>query len=169
MFFQNLFHHKNENRGIQVTVMSRSKIVAIKEQLPNNACVISINTPKEGYLSFSVPVLYLDFPDIEDNNGMSLFDANKVAHFVMQNVKNGFSHIYVHCDQGVSRSAGVAAAILRAYGKDESQILDSSDYCINSRCYELVLKAFYIPVTEKEIADAKQRSKCAYLQGWPMF
>lgn len=166
MFLQKLFHAKKET-GICVSVMSRAKIAAMIRSFPENACVISINTPGEGYLPFTVPVLYLDFPDIEDNSGISHWDAEKIAHFVMHNISNGNAHIFVHCDQGVTRSAGVAAAILRAYGKDESQILDCSDYCINSRCYEFVLKAFYIDVTSNEVLDAKQRSKLAYLKGWP--
>lgn len=149
-------------------VMSREKIEEVKEQLPKNACVISINTPEAGYLAFSNPVLYLDFSDTEGSNGMSPFDAKKVACFVMQNISDGREHIYVHCDQGVSRSAGVAAAILRAYGKDEGQILDCSDYCINARCYELVLNAFCVSITKEEVLEAKQRSRRAYMSDWPM-
>lgn len=169
MFFQKLFHPQNNKiDGIHVIVMSREKIEEIEPLLPKNACVISISTPQAGHLLFHVPVLYLDFPDTESDNGMTKLDADKVSDFVIANVRNGHSCIYVHCDQGISRSAGVAAAILRAYGKDEGQILDCSDYCINSRCYELVLKSFGIYLSKEEISEAKQRSRSSYMRSWPM-
>lgn len=47
--------------------------------------------------------------------------------------------IIVHCDAGISRSAGIAAAILKAKTGDDSQIFDSPRYSPNMRCYRLVL------------------------------
>lgn len=46
--------------------------------------------------------------------------------------------IIVHCDAGMSRSAGVAAAILEAVGGDSAQVFDSSYYQPNLHCYQLV-------------------------------
>lgn len=168
MFFGKLFHKKiNVLQGITVTVFSRPKMVEMAACLPKHSCVISINTPGNEHLHIPVPTLYREFADAEDETGMAMADADKVADFVKHQVEKGNYHIYVHCDQGISRSAGIAAAILRAYGKDEGQILDCSDYCINARCYEFVLKAFHVDVADDEIAEARQRSKCAYLNGWP--
>lgn len=169
MIFRKLFDPRKEEKDLTVDVMSRLHMEHIMGQLPKNSCVVSINTPGEPHLPIPVPVLYLDFPDTEDHAGMSATDADKVVCFIAKNVNCGNCNIYVHCDQGISRSAGVAAAILRAYGKKEDKILDCSDYCINSRCYEMMLKAFHIPVTAEEVADAKHKSKIAYMQSWPKF
>lgn len=169
MFFRKFFQKNTATNDLTVTVLSRSQISKIIANLPKESCVISINTPGEEHLPFLVPTLYLDFTDSEDKDGMTMIDANKVADFIKHNMENGHYCLYVHCDQGVSRSAGTAAAILRAYGKDEGQILDSSDYCINARCYEFVLNAFGIEVSEDDVLDAQQRSKCAYLKGWPTY
>lgn len=51
--------------------------------------------------------------------------------------------LIVHCDEGVSRSAGIAAAILRHYTGDDAQIFDNVfSYNPNMWCYFKVLKAF---------------------------
>ena len=47
--------------------------------------------------------------------------------------------IIVHCDAGMSRSAGVAAAIVKAAGGDPSGIFDSPYYDPNRYCYRLLL------------------------------
>ena len=47
--------------------------------------------------------------------------------------------VIVHCDAGISRSSGVAAAILKAKTGDDSQIFNSPKYRPNMRCYRIVL------------------------------
>lgn len=47
--------------------------------------------------------------------------------------------VIVHCDAGISRSSGVAAAILKASTGDDSQIFNSPKYRPNMRCYRIVL------------------------------
>ena len=48
--------------------------------------------------------------------------------------------VIVHCDAGMSRSAGVAAAIVEASGGDASEIFDSPYYDPNLHCYQLLLR-----------------------------
>ena len=48
----------------------------------------------------------------------------------------------VHCDAGISRSSGVAAAILKAKTGDDSQIFNNPKYRPNMRCYRIVLDEF---------------------------
>lgn len=47
--------------------------------------------------------------------------------------------VIVHCDAGISRSSGIAAAILKAKTGDDSQIFNSPKYRPNMRCYRTVL------------------------------
>ena len=47
--------------------------------------------------------------------------------------------VIVHCDAGMSRSAGVAAAIVEASGGDQSRIFDSPCYDPNLHCYRVLL------------------------------
>ena len=48
-------------------------------------------------------------------------DAKKIAGFV-DRYKNVL--LIIHCDEGVSRSAGIAAAVLRYYTGDDAAIFD---------------------------------------------
>ena len=49
--------------------------------------------------------------------------------------------ILIHCDAGISRSAGVAAAILEAWGGNPRTLFDSPWYEPNLHCYRVTLKA----------------------------
>ena len=169
-FFQALLKNKKSKRNeIQVQVLSRNEMICMAPEKIPYRCVISINTPGEEHLDIAAPVLYLDFYDTTDEKDISTEDAQKIAAFIKMNVKQGNTHIIVHCDQGVSRSAGVAAAILKAYGVDEDIILKSSHYNINPRCYEYVCKAFALPITPTQIVEAQSKSRSAYLSEWPTF
>lgn len=61
--------------------------------------------------------------------------------FVIKRLLNTFPNtdVIVHCDAGISRSSGIAAAILKAYTGDDSQIFNSPRYRPNMRCYRVVL------------------------------
>lgn len=61
--------------------------------------------------------------------------------FVIKRLLNKYPNvdIIVHCDAGISRSSGVAAAILKAKTGDDSQIFNSPKYRPNMRCYRIVL------------------------------
>ena len=65
-------------------------------------------------------------------------DAKRVADFVCD---HGDTKIIVHCDAGISRSAGVAAAILKYLTDDDSAIFDSHRYHPNMWCYRKTLNA----------------------------
>jgi predicted protein tyrosine phosphatase len=67
-------------------------------------------------------------------------DAKRIAGFV-ERYKDVL--LLIHCDEGVSRSAGIAAALLRHYTGDETAIFDDCfSYNPNMWCYFKVLKAF---------------------------
>lgn len=57
-------------------------------------------------------------------------------------VQKIFADFIVHCDAGISRSSGVAAAILKAKTGDDSQIFNNPKYRPNMRCYRIVLDEF---------------------------
>lgn len=134
-FFQTLPKNKKSKQNeIQVQVLSRNEMICMAPEKIPYKCVISINTPGEEHLNIAAPVLYLDFYDTTDEKDISTEDAQKIAAFIKMNVKQGNIHIIVHCDQGVSRSAGVAAAILKAYGIVLSEMLFSQEENINDLC-----------------------------------
>lgn len=69
---------------------------------------------------------------------MSDADANAIATFLTQNPG---LEIIVHCDAGISRSAGIAGAILKYLTGDDTQIFDNPYYHPNMWCYRKTLNA----------------------------
>lgn len=93
-------------------------------------------------------ILSLIFDDVEKEdtiNGkeycMSFDDGIKIAKFI-NNWYNKVDNIIVHCDGGISRSAGVAAAIMRVKEGDDWPIFDSTTKHPNITCYLRTLKGF---------------------------
>ena len=97
-------------------------------------------------------VLFLHFDDVEGNNEncMDTNDAKKIMQFVNAN-KDKVDGFIVHCDAGVSRSAGVAAAIMKYLINDDTQIFNNPRYCPNMHCYRMVLNAFFGEYDDDEI------------------
>jgi predicted protein tyrosine phosphatase len=109
------------------------------------SAVVSISTNMQKYHTavFSSPsnhihaVLRLCFDDVEGGPGcMQPEDASKIRQFVEANKDR---KIIVHCDAGISRSAGIAAALMKFYNGDDSMIFDSPRYRPNMLCYRLML------------------------------
>lgn len=75
--------------------------------------------------------------------------AVKIAKFVMRH-KDSVEQIIVHCDAGISRSAGVAAAIAKYLNGSDDDFFVRSPYTPNMTCYHKVLFALYIVETEAE-------------------
>lgn len=91
-------------------------------------------------------ILYLTFADMnyEDspNGCMQMEDANKIAEFVNK-WYDKVDTIIVNCDGGVSRSAGVCAAIMRVKEGDDWPVFDNRSKHPNMTCYLRTLKAFH--------------------------
>lgn len=86
-------------------------------------------------------ILYLFFDDEEIGpNAITEHDAKGIAKF-SQKWWDSIDQIVVHCDAGVSRSAGVAAAILKHFTDNDTQIFNDVRYCPNITCYRKVLNA----------------------------
>lgn len=141
-----------ENLVPEILVLSRQRAVKYsRKEHPEQSIVISITDCSRGFPSIHKgdsanirAILKLKFDDVtEDNNeytAISMKQANKIVEFI----KNypDIDRIIVHCEAGVSRSAGCAAAILKYLKNDDSQIFDDKYYKPNMTVYHKVLNAF---------------------------
>ena len=102
-------------------------------------------------------VCTLFFNDVEGNGTghMVREDADKIVEFVNTHL-NDVDEIIVHCGAGVSRSAGVCAALMLIINGDDSAIFNNGKYCPNMHCYRLVLES-YFGYYDKAAADEKLR------------
>ena len=87
-------------------------------------------------------VLYLSFEDVSEagEGAMTAEDAAKIRDFV-QRWQDKVSTVWVQCEMGVSRSAGIAAALMEYFGEDMTALFESETYCPNMLCYELTGEA----------------------------
>lgn len=127
---------------MEFVILNKSKAQRLSyTDYSSDKAIISISTPGDEKAEFDrnnktiKDILYLDFYDISYNSQeifkgyepMSDEDAVKIRDFVLK-CKDKVDTIWVHCDAGISRSAGVAAGILEALGEDNSYIFDSKMY-----------------------------------------
>ena len=104
--------------------------------------VIFSDNPNNGIRA----ILRLKFDDVEKNfarneNCITREDGEAIVNFVNKN-KNKVDKFIVHCEAGVSRSAGVCAAIMKAINGDDWDIFNNPRFCPNMTCYRTVLDAF---------------------------
>ena len=144
-------------------VMSRQNARSYSFNKDIDTCIIvSINDVADVKNQFDdndniKAVCSLFFDDVEGNekNCMTREDAEKIIDFVNQNL-NTVNEIIVHCGAGVSRSAGVCAALMLIVNGDDSEIFNNPRFCPNMHCYRLVLEA-YFGYYDRDAADEKIR------------
>lgn len=138
-----------------IKILGRAKAVKLSyTDFENTKAIISISDPFSEPAKFNKNnrtvknILYLSFYDIDEDTKsifkgfepMTYDDAIKIADFV-KNMKDKVESIWINCEVGVSRSAGVALAIAEYLNIDTTQILNSETYRPNKLCYELTKRA----------------------------
>ena len=144
---------------MEITAMSRAAAMRYCGQKHSvSAAIISISDPNMVYTTspYCTPenrvtdILPLSFCDADrpgkdvygnETDGSDLMsdeDARIVALFVQRHLDD---RIIVHCDAGISRSAGVAAAISKHFTGDDSEFFCSGQYRPNMWCYRKTLTA----------------------------
>ena len=125
--------------------------------------IISINDVNDVLNKFNnnpniKAVCSLRFNDVEGNRDghMVREDAEKIIEFVNNNI-NDVDEIIVHCGAGVSRSAGVCAALMLILTGDDSDIFNSSRFRPNMHCYRLVLESYFGYYNKEPIVEDKRR------------
>jgi predicted protein tyrosine phosphatase len=152
----NLFYTK----GPAVGVASRQDIeLLFDEDDFSDVVLISIRGTEEQPVKIKPSfrdVLSLQFDDVDGDDNlmadevpMSTEQADSIARFAAKHRTARL--ILCHCYQGVSRSAGMAAAILKWFGANESIILNHRVYLPNLYVYGLVSEALQELNTERQL------------------
>lgn len=132
-------YNKNKIEEYGMTPHSeKSAVISIRSCKTNSAFIVKNN------ISNIVDILFLEFndTDIEDNYGgcITKHDAEKIADFVYK-YKDSIDLLIVQCEAGVSRSAGVAAAISKHLFNDDNWAFEK--HRPNMLCYRKVLDNLY--------------------------
>lgn len=134
---------------MEVYICSRPEMeLYIKyHMLPENTAIVSFADTVEEFISFpiGVDVLCVPFYDVrpytvsKDHYDKVLPEAKKIAKYVDQKRKEG-KNLICQCDYGISRSAGLAAAILERWGANGISIFADYRYTPNQFVFTKVLK-----------------------------
>jgi len=149
---------------MKVVAVSRLFAVDMAKMIPFPHAIISITDPKQDLpefgpnanriavlgqrfydLDFTRKIVADDEPELRRIYGFGLFtdeQAKEIVTFV-RNHQNQIKLLLVHCDAGVSRSAGVAGAILKAITGSDEKIFKDPRYLPNMWVYRKVLNAWY--------------------------
>lgn len=143
----------SNRRDIEIVVLSRTKArkLFFGGHITGTACIAITDYYAQGRFSRSIypgKTLFLQFDDTDcDVPGcipISQKQAESIAAFVRRVQADESIHkLVVHCEAGVSRSAGVAAAVMKWWTGDDSTIFDNGWYKPNMLCYRMVLNALY--------------------------
>ena len=162
MFFWKAKKNIPEKHELTVTIKSRYEMHSYEKHLDNRCFALSIYTPGREPVQIPIPTLHVSIVDTETENGITKEDAQAMASFIIQNMREGRDHIIIQSDWGTSRSAGIAAAILKAGHEDNSWILDDGFYCINVRCYEYMCKALHVPVQNETLEYIRDKTNAEH-------
>lgn len=115
--------------------------------VPEQTVIISISDMYENANKFArnpnirgICKVFFDDVDAGTPNAITESDAHQICKF-MQNHPNA-KNIIVHCGAGISRSAGVAAALMKVFTGSDAAIFDNPKYCPNMTVYRTVMNAF---------------------------
>lgn len=90
-------------------------------------------------------ILSLSFDDVDISDNpkycMKSEDGDKIVEFLTE-WYDKIDTIIVHCDGGISRSAGVCAALMRVFEGDDYPIFDNQKKHPNMTCYLVTLRSF---------------------------
>jgi len=135
---------------MKFTIMnaSQAKKFSYKENIEPCA-IISITDAISIPVSFNpnkniVGILRLTFDDTDVASPYSITkrDAVNIIEFV-EKYKDITDNFIVHCEAGISRSAGVAAALSKIYNGSDCDIFDNPMYKPNMLVYNIVLGAVW--------------------------
>lgn len=146
---------------MQFEIMNRSKAKRYSYKTDIEPCVIvSITDVNSPYNSFAanpniLGVCHLKFEDVDfgEPDCITPEDGKKIIEFINAYVDK-VNKIVVHCEAGISRSAGVCAALMQIINGNDFEVFNNPRYCPNMSCYRTVLEAYYGSY-DKEAADEK--------------
>lgn len=149
---------------MKMMVMSRSDARRYSFKDIPKTIIISIASIDEDKNNFAdndniVDILYLFFDDVEKNepNHITVDDANKIIAFINK-YKDSNVELIVHCGAGVSRSAGVCAAIMKIVNGNDFPIFDNPRFCPNMTCYRTILETYFGAYDEEAAAANEQHN-----------
>ena len=127
--------------------------------------------PRWRYIEMFRHSLVMSYDDVTDLKDSCAFDAElaaRVADFVkMLESDPTVENLYSVCDGGQSRSAGIAAAIVRYLGGEDLGIWDNPHYKPNPLVYRLTCEALGMEVTDEDMTYLVEINEKRFDEAFP--
>ncbi len=138
----------------------------IAEEADLSECAAIVSSSYEAdrsRLNGFLKLLLLAFDDVGEggNNAFNADLANEVRIF-LDSLPDNTDTLFVCCDYGESRSAAMAAAIMRYKGADEMKVWRNPKYHPNVLVYGTLCEALGVPISHKEISEREEISRKAF-------
>lgn len=102
---------------------------------------------------FPCPIISARFDDLEwevPGRSLSIPEARRIAAFIRRYLDSKVETVYCACDEGISRSSAIAAAVCRYCGISDGAIWKSAHYHPNMLVFRMLLECMDIPVSQRE-------------------
>ena len=135
--------------------------------LPQERNAIIVCTGRENRYMNNYPgnKLMMGFLDVEDPRVSGAFQyihAEAIIRYINR-LPDEVTDLYVCCSKGQSRSAAVAAALLRMSGRSDDPVWLNPYYNPNTLVYYRLCREAGIPVTPLEVQTKRKQNEKAYL------
>lgn len=150
---------------MKIMVMNKKQIEDRKviKEISFKHIIISITDPYSSKANIPpnkncLGILKTQFYDLEKSlnidgeiiNPITKEQAQEIVNFINKYV-NKIDGIIVQCQAGISRSAGIAAAISVVFNGDDTEFFEK--YVPNMTCYRAILNTFGHHITDAEFFD----------------
>lgn len=138
---------------------TKTMVISVTDKF-SPASKIIIDPERNGIHS----VLRLKFNDVAfgSEHCITKSDAQEIADFIKDHEHEDFDMIIVHCEVGISRSAGICAAIMKYYGEDYEKIFNSKKYKPNMGCFCMVCGALDVSCLDSDIERLSNINKSVW-------
>jgi len=148
----------------KIYIMNKNDVESFTFQRNKKYLIISISRYYEPLTNFSISVLYNDditikfflfddvdketkYYDLENNQYHYLIpmrkdQANDIVDLV-EKYYNQVDYMIVHCNAGISRSAGIVGALCKWLWNDDSVVFEDEYFKPNMHVYRMLLDSFY--------------------------
>lgn len=140
---------------IKIMNRTQAKDYAYKKDIPITA-VISISDIDSPSIIFCKNnnikgICKIHFNDVEKGTSgcITKESAKYLADFI-NTYKDKVEQFVVHCNMGISRSAGIGAAIMKYLNGDDTPVFENPRYVPNMTCYSMLLREF-MPIDDTEV------------------
>lgn len=116
------------------------------------AIIVASETPLRPQILGQLDYLYAPFADVTQGEGiLTPQTARKIAVY-FDDLTETCERLFICCDAGESRSAAVAAALLRAEGRDDKKLIwCKAKYHPNPHVYRTLCQVYGIRISALEI------------------